>query len=243
MASPIDFLVDMLCQQGTASSCQSFISSYPDPASQIVFFLFFPVVFLIIFVYILGSGIAGSVNNPKLSVLISVAIFAFIVFQGWYHIFLNISKFWFFAVIILGGFYVVVNRMGPASGGGGGNTTRHLAGLVDFAKGGVKRKLAGKEKAKKTQIEQTMKNLESLVHTMEGELRNPSPGTNMADMFREYENIKRTLLTYIDEYDEMGKTNVGGIEWNILKKAERYQEELKKLDEKVEKIAKKYAKG
>ena len=91
MVELIDLLVDVLCQQGTASECHSFINSYPDPVQQMVFFLFFPMVFLIIFVHILGSSISQRAGSTKFTLLISTAMFLFIIFQGWYYIFLNIS--------------------------------------------------------------------------------------------------------------------------------------------------------
>ncbi len=238
MAEPVDFLIDILCRGGSASDCQSFVSGYPDPASQLVFFLFFPLVFLLIAIHILTGGISERTKDLKIQTLLSVAMFLFIVFQGWYHFFLNISKFWFIAVIILGGFWVLFNKMGPASGGGGGGGTRTLSGISNFAKGKVRRKLEGKEKGKKSQIEQTMENLEALLNTIEKETKNPTPGTNRADMLREYDNRKRTLCTLIDQYGDYGKADIGGIQYNVLKQEDQYFDKLKKLDARLKKISK-----
>lgn len=116
MVDIVDTLIEILCQQGTQSECTQFLSSYPDVTQQLVFFILFPVIFLLIFVNL----IAGGVTSAGYKTLVAIGIFIFIIFQGWYHYFLNISKFWFIGLIILGGIYVVTHKMGAASGGGEG---------------------------------------------------------------------------------------------------------------------------
>lgn len=116
MVDIVDTLIQILCQQGTQSDCTQFLSSYPDIAQQLVFFVLFPAIFLIIFVNIIAKGVTAATYKT----LLAIGIFIFIIYQGWYHFFLNISKFWFIGLIVLGGIYVLIRKMGAASGNGGG---------------------------------------------------------------------------------------------------------------------------
>ena len=118
MVDIVDTLITLLCQQGTQSNCQNFIAQYPDVVQQVLWMVFFPGIFLLIFIMLLARGVAGD-NSRKVGSLLAIGLFLFIIFQGWYHYFLNISKFWFVSVIVLGGLYVFTHRMGPAHGNGG----------------------------------------------------------------------------------------------------------------------------
>jgi hypothetical protein len=137
MADIVDLLVGLLCMQNTQSRCQQFLAGYNDVV-QLVWLVFFPTVFLLIFIYLLAEGIVKGVegnSKKKLQTLLSVAIYLFIIFQGWYHIFLSLSRFWFIAVIVLSGFFVFINKMGGAGRSGSGGK-----GLAS----GLKKELGGK---------------------------------------------------------------------------------------------------
>lgn len=118
MVDIVDTLINFLCQQNTASQCSQFISEYPDITQQIVWLVFFPAIFLIIFIMLIADGVVKNSEHKKYKGLLSVAIFVFIIFQGWFHYVLNISKIWFIGLIVLGGLYVFTHRMGAAGGGG-----------------------------------------------------------------------------------------------------------------------------
>jgi len=105
----LEFLVNFLCQMNTQPYCWDFINSYYDPVQQIVFFVFFPGVFIILFVYFMTQTIMS--EHKGLRTLLGLAIFMFIVFQGWYYVFLAINKLWYIFHIILGGIGVVAHKM------------------------------------------------------------------------------------------------------------------------------------
>ena len=111
--------MQLLCQQDTLSKCEEFVSSYADPLQQVLFFLLFPAIFIIIFIEQLSSMVTSA---TRYSTLFGVAVFIFIVIQGWFHYFLLFGKYWFMSVIIIGGFFVMLRKMGATanSGGGGG---------------------------------------------------------------------------------------------------------------------------
>lgn len=135
MVDIVTTLIDVLCQMNTQSQCQQFINTYPDVTQQLVWLVFFPSVFIIIFIYLLSEGVVkqvGSEAKKKLQVLVGVAIYMFIIFQGWYHLALSLSRVWFIVIIILSGFFVLIHRMGGAggSGGGGAGGSRAMGSII-----------------------------------------------------------------------------------------------------------------
>ncbi len=118
MAGVLEFLMEILCQQGTVGQCQEFVSGYADPVQQVLFFLLFPSLFLLIFITEVTVTIRAI--PKKYGFVMSVAIFVYIIVQGWFHYFLLFGKFWFFTIVILGGLWVMISKMGVVGGAGGG---------------------------------------------------------------------------------------------------------------------------
>ncbi|MBL7206755.1 MAG: hypothetical protein ISS36_04115 [Candidatus Aenigmarchaeota archaeon] len=132
MADIIIFMLELLCQKNALQHCQSFIQRQPDMLNQMIFLVFFPTIFLLIFVYFMSGAV---VNEHKgLRLLLGIGIYLFIIFNGWYHIALIISEFWFVALIILGGIGIMVHRM---SGGGRGYSSGAGRGLFSRIVGTV----------------------------------------------------------------------------------------------------------
>ncbi len=93
------------------------ISKYAmqGPIYQIFYLFFFPSLFILLFIYILTSrGILGLHKGIKL--LVSVAVYAFIILNGWYDYFVRASEFWMFMLIILGVVYFFWARGGTRGG-------------------------------------------------------------------------------------------------------------------------------
>lgn len=151
----IDSLIEIFCQQGTQSQCSQFLSAYPDITQQLVWLVFFPTVFLLIFINVIASGV--TTTSAKYKTLVAIAIYIFIIFQGWYHYFLNVSKFWFIAIIVLGGIFVLIKKMGPASGGGGGGGERHLKASGSTGKNWLKEALIGEREINPLEIARNTK--------------------------------------------------------------------------------------
>ena len=136
MADIIDTLMGILCQQNTVSQCQQFVSEYPDPIMQTIYFFFFPTVFVMMFIYLLSGKISDTIDeSKKFRAIIGISIFAFIVLQGWYHYLLILSRMWFFSVIILGGLWAFLNMGLKRTGGGGGSS--HQKSVFQRATGSV----------------------------------------------------------------------------------------------------------
>ncbi len=236
MAEALEFLINILCQQNTASYCQSFINSYPDPVQQIVFFVFFPFVFLILFVRVLSNGISSSstLNDARMNFLISIALFLFIIFQGWYHIFLNISKFWFIAVILLGGFWAFIHRMGPASGsgGGGGSVSRGRSAVGDFISRKMRNVITEEEEDLRKKIEDRFRRLEGLLSEIE---KSPRGSEGRRGAIMDYTAISTELERILKEYGEKGKIGM----FDVQKLAKGYWDRYSKLTERFERTTSK----
>ncbi len=132
-ADALEMIMSVMCQQNTLAQCESFVQAYPDITQQVLWFLFFPTIFIILFIYKLSDKVAENINQ-KFKVLIGVAIFVFIVVQGWYHFFLILSKFWFVSIIILGGFWAFMNmgvgRQNSSSTAVGDKTLKSVSDYV-----------------------------------------------------------------------------------------------------------------
>jgi len=102
---------------------QNLVNEYSSqgPLYQLFYLFFFPMVFIIIFIYLLSNAVMK--EHKGLRLLISVGILAFIILQGYYSWFVTISKFWFFGLIFLGFFYFIIARRG-----GGGAKSMTLGG-------------------------------------------------------------------------------------------------------------------
>lgn len=171
--------MEFLCQQKVAE-CQNFIQGYPDPLTQLIWLVFFPLVFLVIFIYFLSGVI---ITHKGMRTLLAVAIYLFIIFSNWYYIVLIVSKFWYVSLIILGGLGIFVHKM---SGGGNTVTQRALSGggsseggwakVPGIIKYGLNRaKDLGDEDSLIKAIEELFKMQEGILN----EMKKPSPGTNI----------------------------------------------------------------
>lgn len=125
-AEILEPIIGFLCPTpDSASACRDFISSHSSilpPIGPLFYFLLFPAVFTIVFIYILsGSVVGGSLKAGGFRLLIGVTAFIFIIISGWYPLMLVLSEFWYIAAIILAGFwYFIGSHFGKSGGGGGG---------------------------------------------------------------------------------------------------------------------------
>ena len=112
----------------------SFIECYQNNPLEAVFYLvFFPTVFIILFIYIISNVLVkgDGVKGPQgLRILVSVAIYMFIVIGGWYSLFVVVSKIWWLVIILLAGFWIFVRHyFGGSSKGSGGMPSAIITGI------------------------------------------------------------------------------------------------------------------
>jgi hypothetical protein len=146
MADMLQILQQYLCYGNT--NCAQQFQQYSSNAAEGLFYLvFFPILFILLLIYIIVSAVSP---NRKFTILISVALFAFIILQGWYGIFASFSKFWLYALIFLGILWFILyillgNRRDTQnaafSRGGGGGFGGVLAKVAKKALGWEKAEL------------------------------------------------------------------------------------------------------
>ena len=193
-----EFLMEILCQQNTVAQCQQFVAEYQDPVMQTIYFFFFPTVFVILFIHVLSSKVADNIG-AKFRILIAVAIFVFIVVQGWYHFLLILSRMWFISIIVLGGLWAFLN-MGLKSGGGGGGSQKSVLGkamgsVMDYAKKRTASSIRQDEKSINGRIERE----KNMVEGLERKIRMyEERGDNYAAS-----NMKQTKLLKMQEIEAL----------------------------------------
>jgi len=80
------------------------------PLYQIFYLFFFPALFIIVFIFILSRIVMP--EHKGLRLLIALAVYAFIILQGYYNFFVYISEFWLIILIILGFIWFIIGRRG-----------------------------------------------------------------------------------------------------------------------------------
>ena len=73
--------------------------------------LFFPHVVIIIWLYLVARGPIIKTFHPGLGVLLALAIYIFIVFNGWYSIISSFAIFWLTLTIIFSFFYFIIPKI------------------------------------------------------------------------------------------------------------------------------------
>lgn len=239
----LDVIIDILKINCSVVQC----TGYASDIEALFYLFFFPTVFIILFIWVVTSVIITQIGGKAggLRILISVALYAFIVFEGYYTLFVSLSQLWWLLLATLVGLYIFIRKIIHGNGGGvtGGRSMAGVGskpGILQYPGKKFKRVLEEKEKKKIIKIKQEISNLKSSVNIMEKEINNPSPGTDMTKMIKSYHQHKAAILADTDELSEVGKASALGIDWKIEDKGQKYEDELKELDKRVEEITNKW---
>ena len=218
-------------------------SGYASEIEALFYVLFFPTVFIILFVYIVTGAIISKIGGAQgaFRILISVALYAFIIFEGFYSTFASLSRVWWLLLVTLVGLWLFIRQFIHGGGNSGGSPMSGFKGKRSGSSVQLSQrflsKLSGNVKKKKVAIEQSMKELEGIVKSIEKEAKNPSPGTDIGNLRKEYNGQKTTVLALIDGIQDLGKVDVMNTDWKVIRIGEEYENKLKELDERVEKAA------
>ncbi len=88
--------------------------SSQGPIYQLFYLFFFPMVFIVILVWMVMERFS---RHRGLSILIGIAVLAFIILQGWYSFFAYLSRFWILIVVIIAAFMAFFSFRGKKEGG------------------------------------------------------------------------------------------------------------------------------
>lgn len=121
----LEALVGFFCPTSdAASACREFISNpnhqVLSPIGPLFYFLLFPLIFTILFVYVISDTVLFGGKLKWAKVLIGISAFIFIIISGWYPVMLVLSEFWYIVIIVFGGVYWFLKGHKKESGGGGG---------------------------------------------------------------------------------------------------------------------------
>lgn len=131
--------------------------SAQGPIYSLFYLFFFPMVFIIILVYAIMSRFS---EHRGISILVGIAILAFIILQGWYNFFVYISRFWIILIVILGAFLAFFFHR-EKKGGSGEVTRSRLGGVGKQITGRLYRKAIGIEKELEKEVQRGIVAVES----------------------------------------------------------------------------------
>ncbi len=127
MASVLELIQQFLCY-GNSQCMQEFNQFAYQPVEGLFYLVFFPIVFIIVFIYMLSNKLFS--QHKGLRILIAVAFFALIILQGWYYLFMQLGKLWYLGLIILGFFWLLLYGLRGGIGGGQGRTGTGVGGGI-----------------------------------------------------------------------------------------------------------------
>ena len=230
----MNILMQYLCPTSNAmNACQSFVqASYHQvvpPLGPLFYFFLFPSVFLIVFIYILTQAFPGVGNNRGLRLLVAIAVFIFIIINGFYPLFLWLSDIWFIAIVIIGLiWFFIKGQLGKGGGKGGGMPSVGAGGstgilsqigrrVVKEAKGEIKR-LEG-------EVDLKLKELENVRRAAE---KDPAA-------WRGYPALSQAAWAVLNQYKnelQIGGIPIGG---RLAEKAKKLEEIVKDMDSRYKK--------
>jgi hypothetical protein len=165
MADIFEILRDLLCYGN--NDCINLFNQYTyNPTEGLFYAVFFPTLFIIVFIYMLSNKLFS--HQRGLKILVSVAFLAFIILQGWYYLFAMLGRIWYIALIILGFFWLALYglRGGIGTGGGGGAHARDAGTFGGLGSALGKRALArvtGREHRLLEEIKLALDEVDALV--------------------------------------------------------------------------------
>jgi hypothetical protein len=117
----IDFLQEIIRYLNI--NCSVVNCYYSNPMEGLFYLIFFPSIIVILFVYILSNAISVKATGDShngFRLLFGVAILIFIIMQGWFTVFVGLSKAWFIVTIVLLGLWVMFRSLFRGEEGGKG---------------------------------------------------------------------------------------------------------------------------
>jgi len=174
------------------------IECYPNQPFEAIFYLiFFPTVFILLFIYILSNFIfrGGEMQSRGLRILVSVAIYMFIIVGGWYSLFIALSRIWWIVIILLAGLWIFVRHF--TGGGGGSGAMPSATGKKQYVLSRLKK--GGGQTSLENKIDDRIQTMEGIVE----EIKKPKQGSDIGILINRYLTVKNETEALIDQLDSM----------------------------------------
>ena len=136
------------------------------PVAQMFYLLFFPTIFVLIFIYLITArGLLGV--HKAFRILVSVAIYAFIILSGYYTYFVMFSEYWLYGLVILGALWMFWSRGGThldVDGGAGGRPQSKGIGSAVMSQLGqrAKKEITGERKRIEGRVDRALQSLREI---------------------------------------------------------------------------------
>jgi hypothetical protein len=123
----LDIIINTLKINCSVVQC----TGYASDIEALFYLFFFPTVFIILFIYIVIGVVIDKAGGKEggLRLLVSVALYAFIVFQGYYNLFVSLSRLWWILLATLVGLWIFIRTM--IHGRKGGATGSPMSGIKE----------------------------------------------------------------------------------------------------------------
>ena len=215
MASLIEIILGLLNVDLTNRFVQETLRQGPVEAT--FYLIFFPTIFIIFFIYVLSAWILSRFGGGTgLRLLVSVAIYALIVLEGWYTLVISVSNIWWLVVVALIGFWVFTRAFVTGGGGGRGGAMPGTGkkSLIEAGKELIIKKGKGDFADWIKEFESALKTAESaakrLQHYKGGEEGLGPAQTAFTERMREVQTIiKKIENEYKLPLPVVGEMNVG----------------------------------
>ena len=178
----------------------SIINEYASqgPIYQLFYIVFFPTVFIIFFIYILSRLVIYS--HKGIRIMISVAIYAFIVLQGYYRWFVYFSRFWLFGLLLIGILYMIITR-GHEPKPQGGVKAKSISSVKTQLGNIFIKKTTGRLDAEVKTLEEALMTISSVIESFEKgnskDIDNIYGGPG--GLFNQLQTIRNEILKIWDE--------------------------------------------
>ncbi len=186
--------------------------------------------FIIIFIYLLAHRYFP--DHRSLNILLSLAFFAFIILQGWYHFFMILGQLWYIVIIILGFLWIALFGLLGKGGGGGGAQARSgggksmFDGVIGDAGKRLKVQMSSELKDHQTRLEALLHSLEGLI----GDMKKADRQTDIDNVYRAYVDLLPQVDSHLESLRQM--TAIKGFKFggDFNKLLNRYKKLTKEMD-------------
>ncbi len=199
---------------------------YANIFEGLFYLILLPSFLLILFIYFLAGAVLGKLGGPSyLNMVLSIIIYIFIIIEGWYTIFISLGQVWIILVIVVGIIFFGLRHLR----GGGAPSVPTGGGMPGILKYGVEK---AKEAGGRTGVEKEISDRISNMRAIIGQMRNPSPGTDVGVVIGRYWQFKQAAESAIKSLEQL-------VGWPASKAiTKKYWDEISKLTNEFEKLEK-----
>lgn len=188
MADLMQILADIL--QITPQQVSEYAAQ--GPLYQIFYLIFFPTLFIIFLIFIIFRIVSTS---KKIGFLVAVAVYAFIVLQGYYQFFVTMSKYWLFGLLVLGFIYMLLLKFRPGAEGAKAKSFSG-GGVINFLEDMTGKKLNPAQVMKLSgRIDRDVKKLVESKKALEENIRHSSKGGDSSFLYQQLGEVDQAIST------------------------------------------------